>query len=247
MLPFLADPGSTAVDAGANKGIYVHHLCNIYQHVIAFEPLPSLAKFLKRAARSAEIHAVALSDHQGHACLKLPVGFNELGTIEKMENFAENSGDPFEEHDVTTSSLDSFDLQNVGLIKIDVEGHELSVLAGAKKLISESQPTIMVEIEERHKAGSIADTFTFFENLDYDGYYLDGDRFRSIRNFNLGQDQSVKSLENSIKTGRYINNFVFIHRSQSHQRATTINRWLSSRKSGLKANRGFSWGKSFQH
>lgn len=242
LLPMLADPDSTAIDAGANKGIYVHHLCHSYKRVIAFEPLPALAKFLKRAAHRAEVHGMALSDRHGHACLKLPVGFNELGTIEEMETFTENTDLPFEKHDVKISPLDSFDFQNVGLIKIDVEGHELAVLAGAKKLIKNSKPTILVEVEERHKAGSIDEVSTFFEKLNYDGYFLDGDRFRSFCEFNKDKDQRLDFLVHSEKKGRYINNFIFIHRNQSHERAAKINQWLSSRTSASGPTRELGLG-----
>lgn len=235
LLPFLADRTSTAIDAGANKGIYVHHLCRTYRRVIAFEPLPNLARFLKRAARCAEIHGIALSDRHGVASLKLPVGFNELGTIEEFDVAEENSTARFEEHDVTTTPLDSYELDNVGLIKIDVEGHELSLLAGAQELISRSKPTVLIEVEERHKPGSIAGVFEFFDKRNYDGYFLDGNRFLPKDEFDIDRDQCADSLVDSAKVSRYINNFIFIHKSQSVERAAKINNWLSSRAAPTKA------------
>lgn len=229
LLPFLADPASTAIDAGANKGVYVHHMCKIYQRVIAFEPLPNLAGFLKRAARDAEVHGVALSDRHGEARLKLPVGFNELGTLEDLDLTDENTKIKLEEHVVPTLPLDSYNFTNVGLLKIDVEGHELLLLAGARELINSSQPTVLVEVEERHKPGSIAEVFKFFNERGYDGYFLDGNRFLPKEDFRLDQDQNQDCLIDSAKVGRYINNFIFIHKSQSVERTAAINHWLSSR------------------
>ena len=235
LLPLLAEPESTAIDAGANKGVYVHHLCRCYRQVIAFEPLPDMAKFLKRAARSAEVHPIALSDRHGSALLKLPVGYNELGTIEDLGNWEKDTEREYESHSVTTTPLDSFNLKNVGLIKIDVEGHELSLLAGARELISASKPSILVEVEERHKPGSIAGVFQYFKDLDYDGFFLDGDHFLPLDQFSIDKDQRMDALVNSTKIGRYINNFVFIHKNQSVERAAKINRWLSLRSASSKA------------
>jgi FkbM family methyltransferase len=41
---------------------------------------------------------------------------------------------------VTVRSLDSFDVQDVGLIKIDAEGYEVPVLLGARRTIEKSKP-----------------------------------------------------------------------------------------------------------
>ncbi len=228
LLPLLADRASTAIDIGANKGVYLYHLHQAYGRVVAFEPLPELASFLTKAAPYAEVHGIALSDHAGRAELTLPVGFNELGSL---EHHAGTSADPvmrLEQHDVPVRTLDSFEFKGVGLIKIDVEGHELSVLKGAQHLIDQSRPAILIEVEERHKSGSIAAVEHFFETFTYDGYFLDGDRLRPIRQFDADDDQNVAALTDSVKAGRYINNFIFFPRDRARERAIEINRWLQS-------------------
>ena len=47
--------------------------------------------------------------------------------------------------------LDDFGLEPVGVIKIDAEGHELTVLQGARALIERDRPSFLIEAEERHK------------------------------------------------------------------------------------------------
>ncbi len=50
VLALLSSRKSVAVDAGANKGVYLFHLSRIFERVVAFEPLPPLATYLCRAA-----------------------------------------------------------------------------------------------------------------------------------------------------------------------------------------------------
>jgi hypothetical protein len=47
---------------------------------------------------------------------------------------------------VQVETLDSFGFQDVGFIKVDVEGYEKFVLEGAQTLIAQSRPTIQLEI-----------------------------------------------------------------------------------------------------
>jgi hypothetical protein len=64
ILPLPASRDTTAIDAGSNKGIYLHHLSRSFGRVVAFEPLPQLARSLRSAAPwNAVVHPVALSDH----------------------------------------------------------------------------------------------------------------------------------------------------------------------------------------
>lgn len=51
---------------------------------------------------------------------------------------------PTEQVEIYT--LDSFDLHNVDIIKIDVEGYELPVILGSEKTISEWRPVVQVEM-----------------------------------------------------------------------------------------------------
>ena len=233
LLPLLAPRSLTAIDAGANKGVYLHHLSRSFDRVVAFEPLPALARYLKRAApRNSKVHPVALSDHEGEAELCLPAGFNELGSIEPGHTVAAagtGDGGAVEVHRVRTSPLDSYGLERVGLLKIDVEGHELAVLAGARRLIADWRPVVMVEVEERHRTGGVAAVHRFFAEQDYDGFFLDGDRLRPLQEFDPARDQNTQALSQSVKVGRYINNFIFIHQSWSTERVAEINRWLKLR------------------
>jgi predicted methyltransferase len=75
----LVQPGHTAVDIGANWGLYTWRLAERVGpkgHVYAFEPNPGHAARLHaiKGSRSwVTIHQVALSDHEGEARLHIPI------------------------------------------------------------------------------------------------------------------------------------------------------------------------------
>jgi len=63
---------------------------------------------------------------------------------------------------------------NIALIKIDVEGHELNVLKGAKKVIEQSRPIILIEVFN-HKLKQIKE---WCDNNDYDIKSLRGEDYQ---------------------------------------------------------------------
>lgn len=227
ILPLLAANDALAVDAGANKGVYLYHLCRRFRRVAAFEPLPQMSSFLIAAApANALVHPLALSNVAGEAELRLPRGFNELASL---ESGAAGSvvGAEFEVHRTRLATLDSFGLGPVGLLKIDVEGHELAVLDGARSTLGKWHPTVLVEVEERHRAGGVAAVRVLLESLGYEGYFLDGGRLRPIAEFDVARDQSAAALVNSVKRGRYINNFIYFDRRNAAERTARVNRHLA--------------------
>ena len=227
LLPLLGGSNGLAVDVGANKGVYLYHLCRQFQRVVAFEPLPQMASFLAGAAPpNAEVRRVALSDRVGEAEIRLPRGFNELASLERG-NLGEVPDAEVEIHPTPLATLDSLELGPVGLVKIDVEGHELAVLDGARRTLARSRPTILIEVEERHRAGSIAAVRALLDGLGYEGYFLDGARLRPIAEFDSARDQSPAAIVGSVKTGRYINNFIYLDRRLAAERAAHVNRHLA--------------------
>ena len=79
-------------------------------------------------------------------------------------------------------------------------------------MIKDWRPVVVVE--ERHRQGAVAAVADFF-----DGFFLDGRRFNSLREFDVSCDQSATAPYDAVKVGRYINDFIFIHHSRSADRA----------------------------
>jgi len=61
--------------------------------------------------------------------------------------------------------LDELYIENVGYIKIDVEGHELETLKGLTRTISEYKPILMIEIHDTSPTKN--QVFDFIENVGY--------------------------------------------------------------------------------
>ncbi len=223
LIPLLSRRKGLAVDAGANKGIYLYHLSRHYRRVMAFEPLPALAAYLKKAGpANATVMSTALSNTAGTSTLRLPKGYNELGSLEAHTAETWTTSAEVETHEVVLQTLDSFRLMDVSLLKIDVEGHEMAVLEGARETLARCRPTVLVEVEERHRPGSVAGVRRQLEALGYAGFFLDGLTLRPLGDFDLHSDQNTESLRQSVKAGRYINNFIYFDQRDAADRVAAI-------------------------
>ena len=100
----------------------------------------------------------------------------------------------------------------MGLIKIDVEGHELSVLNGAKNLLIRDRPTLLIEVEERHKRNAVIKVRKFLEELDYKGFFLSESGLEKIENFRQDYHQNHRNIKGKEKVGIYINDFLFVQK-----------------------------------
>jgi FkbM family methyltransferase len=212
LLGFLVRPGKLAIDVGAHVGGYTHILLQLKMKVLAIEANPHTAARLRRVyGDRAQIVWGAVSSASGTVTLRIPVR-SGIATIER-HNKLENS--EINEVDVPMLCLDEMALEPVGFIKIDVEGHELDVLKGARRLLQRDHPAILVEAEERHRPASVATLRQFLEPLGYHGFMLDNGRLTSLRHFDSAIDQSVPpgrldDLNAGNYDGRYINNFIFL-------------------------------------
>ena len=100
-----------------------------------FEPnkdiLPKLMNNVGKL-QNCTIHNMALGDRQGSVSMQCA---DHSGTY----HVSGQNGD------IKIKTLDSFEFDNVDIIKIDAEGYELPVLEGAKETILRNRPWIQVE------------------------------------------------------------------------------------------------------
>jgi len=226
LLKRIVEPTEITIDVGANVGLYTRTLAHLSSTVHAFEPSSATADKLRRtSARNVIVHEIALSDEEGRAELRIPRDGAHLtyglGSIEP--GVAAGHGDVKVEK-VERRRLDSVISDAVSFVKIDVEGHELSVLRGASGLIEKCRPVFLVEAENRHLAGATASLFQFFRNANYEGYFLRDHEVCGIDTFDPERDQDQRALldDGGRANGRYyINNFFFFPAGRDGQRILT--------------------------
>jgi FkbM family methyltransferase len=202
-----------AIDVGANTGVYCEELVRFANSVVAIEANPTLAAHLEWMFEGKiRVIAAAASNVAGSVTLRIPDD-PRLGGLASVaaDNFMAAG------HSVTVPAitLDSLRLENVGFIKIDVEGHEASVLEGARGLLMSNRPNILVEAEERHTPGAVAKVCSILAEAKYVGFMLRAGVLRSVSEFDPARDQcldgiSIAELNQGRVPPSYVNNFIFL-------------------------------------
>jgi FkbM family methyltransferase len=146
LLAFGLTVDANCVDIGANEGSVLDQFVRLAPHGrhIAFEPIPACAERLRRRFPMVDVRQMALSDHQGRSSFVHAVshpylsGLRQRPTREKLVT---------EAIDVELTTLDSALPKGYvpNVIKLDVEGAEGLVLAGALKTIVASRPIVIFE------------------------------------------------------------------------------------------------------
>lgn len=218
MVKHLCRPDQDSIDVGANVGTYLHAMMQHSERVYAFEPVPWLAQLLpKKFGRKIVVENVALSHEPSRALLHIPVidGAPVTGLSTLSNDLAAGTA-PCRDIPVETRPLDEVYSGNVGFIKIDVEGHEHSVLRGARRTIERCRPRVLIEAEERHAPGSVRRIQAFFRRFGYRGYFVLHRRLAPIECFDPARMQRSEDIADytlgvpRARFERYINNFLFL-------------------------------------
>jgi FkbM family methyltransferase len=135
LLLHLLRPGDLFIDAGANVGSYTLLASGVCgANTLAFEPDPDTAFFLRRNVEAnglggrVAVHQVALGDETGE--VDFTVGRDTTNQVV--------SGSEGPTRRVSVRRLDDFDgAERAILMKLDVEGFEDHVLAGAERVLSQ--------------------------------------------------------------------------------------------------------------
>ena len=144
----LCSTRSVAVDAGCHVGLLAFWMARDFGFVHAFEPVAAHRECFEanlRGRANVNLHAFALGDKEGHV---------------KIRTEPTSSGDSRVdgEGDIPMHRLDDMiatgyaQFIHVDFIKIDCEGYEHQVIAGARETLIRCRPCVIVE-QKPHKLG----------------------------------------------------------------------------------------------
>jgi len=168
-------PGSTVIDVGANIGFFTLRFGRWVEpggQVIAIEPERRNMATLRRRVRGAGLQHVVhcvqavAADRQGE--LRLAVNRAHPG-----DHRIADDGEPVRA--VTIDELIAGDPRRVTLVKVDVQGAEMLVIAGAQGVIERDRPAMFVEIADwalERFGSSGSELIETLADLGYAGHLL---------------------------------------------------------------------------
>jgi FkbM family methyltransferase len=132
-----------AVDLGAHVGIFSRHFARRFEQVIAFEPTPETRMCLDRnVPANVLIVPYACGDREDNVLFRRHLknsGGSEIASDSRPDSGA------FKHYTVRMITLDSLNLQGVGLVKIDIQGAEPLALRGAAETLRRCKPVVLIE------------------------------------------------------------------------------------------------------
>jgi FkbM family methyltransferase len=178
--------GATALDIGANKGIYCYWMrraVGASGRIVAFDPQPEMCLAIadrrdRLGWRNLRVLNVGLSDSDGQMSLAREKVGDGSASLESSRRRAQD-----EVINVPVTRLDAMAddlLTGLAFIKCDVEGHERNVFLGGEAVLRRYRP--VVQFESTVGAAKTDEIFAFFRALGYSGVMLSGDVYLPVTN-----------------------------------------------------------------
>ena len=233
LIPFAVQPGETALDLGANFGLYCYHLAKVLGRsgrIYAFEPVPFTFETLRLVAKILGFRNVTLfekgcAEEAGRISFEVPV--QTSGAFAAGQAYIGGRRDDREgkEQQVRWAGtrqvvcevvkLDDFlpEVESLSLIKCDIEGAELLAFRGAKKMIAKHLPSVICEINPWFLEGfgiRLDELLEFFSEQGYRLYHYRTEGGRGILK-PVEADQVVED------------NYIFIHPNRLARFASLLN------------------------
>lgn len=138
----------TFVDVGACYGLITKQMASLAERVLAFEPNREIFDCLQKNTEdlpNVELSNCGLSKEQAQRRLVL-FGNDGRSTYRDVHALTLlRHKNTFRLQDTKTITLDSLNLEDVDLIKMDVEGYEKEVVQGSLRTIAQCKPVIIAE------------------------------------------------------------------------------------------------------
>jgi FkbM family methyltransferase len=180
LLDRVLQPGMVFLDGGANEGAYtVFAAARVGErgHVVAVEPSAREAARLRanialNRLRNVTVVEAALAETGGSALLRiaepLHAGHNTLGA------FAYEGVREADTANVPVTTLDELaatrGIARLDVVKLDIEGAELRALSGARRVLGQMRPLLLLEVLEpalEAQGGSAPELLRLLDDADY--------------------------------------------------------------------------------
>lgn len=158
------------LDIGANIGVISQALIASGYSVEAFEPQPEIFNLL--VENCASMSLLESGHYEYNVAVGAEAGFAKMPKVyySVKNNFGGlGIGTPsiYGNIQVPVVTIDSYEYQDVGFMKVDVEGYELEVLQGATETINRCKPIMYLEDDRDNKSKALR------QYIDYLGYTIE--------------------------------------------------------------------------
>lgn len=170
----LSQGSENVLDVGAHIGSFtaaVNRLGHPLGRIIAFEPVPTKANWLKRRFPDLEVHQAAAGGGVGEITFYVDQLSSALSSM--VPPGSEGIDNPtISKVQVPLTTIDAVvGNRQISFVKMDVEGAELEAIRGARQVLSDSRPILMFESgpwkddAERARRGDLWNLLTNFGYL----------------------------------------------------------------------------------
>ena len=177
--------GGTMVDVGGWYGPWSRRMARRADNVITIEPTPLHQVLRRTLPANVQVVAAAASDQEGQAEIWLAPsggGAEGVSSLHRRDIHGPSMTVPL-------VMIYSLGLRHVTCMKIDVDGHEIPVLRGARETVQRDQPSLFIEVEQRIQP--VSEVIGLLETWGYLGWVKPGRRWLPLKEFDLVAHQAA--------------------------------------------------------
>lgn len=206
VLERFCEPDMTVVDIGAHYGYFSLLMAKLVMpngRCLAIEAAPLNAAIIRRAIElnqieNLSVHEFAASDFDGAARFAIEqTGF--MGHLESDRGVRDDSSYIAVAQYRLDTRIREFGIDRIDLMKIDVEGAEDRVLRGAKQILRDSRPILIVEVHNFESATKFAQPLVrWIIEQGYDVHSIETDTPVDVASFGGGHIIAVPSERGAV-------------------------------------------------
>jgi FkbM family methyltransferase len=187
------------IDIGANIGCYGLSLCKYADHIYAFEASESSCKMFQKNVEMNFLKNVTIINRAVYDTNGNRVYLRHSNDASGNNSLFINEGNIIEE--VETITIDEYvnkeGINNVGVIKIDIEGSELYAIKGAKNTIKKYRPIIICELNSltcKQAGYDVNELYSYIVSFGYNGFYIKKGKMLSFEDKRLSEREFYENI-----------------------------------------------------